>query len=175
MRLRDSKGVRILGRLLAQPGLRWSALDLERLGAPGGEALAYAVASGDAGELLDGEARRAYRARTAELREAIESSEAVGNGDQVGRLREELDFITHELSRAIGLGGRPRRAGSIAERARLNVVRALRSAMRRISAADAELGAHLAATIHTGTTCVYTPDPRAPISWRVTDGATRRQ
>jgi non-specific serine/threonine protein kinase len=174
VRLRDSKGVRILARLLAEPGRRWSALDLERLGAPAAEPLAYAVASGDAGELLDGEARRSYRARTAELRAAIESAEAVGSGDQTGRLREELDFITHELSRAFGLGGRPRRAGSIVERARLNVVRAVRSAIRRISAADAELGAHLAATIHTGTTCVYTPDPRVPIAWRVMGGEAPR-
>jgi uncharacterized protein (DUF697 family) len=104
------------------------------------------------------------------LREAIDAAESMGSGDQAGRLREELDFINHELSRALGLGGRPRRAGSIVERARLNVVRAVRSAMRRIAAVDAGLGAHLAATIHTGITCVYTPDPRAPISWRVKGG-----
>jgi predicted ATPase len=170
-RLRDSKGLRVLAHLLADPGRPHAALDLERLGAPGGDQTARAIASGDAGELLDPEARRAYRARVAELREAIETAEAWGTADEVGLLREELDFITHELSRALGLGGRSRHAGSIAERARLNVVRAVRSAMRRIAATDADLGAHLEATIRTGTVCAYTPDPRVDIAWRVSTGA----
>jgi hypothetical protein len=104
------------------------------------------------------------------LRQAIETAEAWGIADEVGLLREELDFIIHELSRALGLGGRSRHAGSIAERARLNVVRAVRSAMRRIAATDADLGARLDATIHTGTVCAYTPDPRINIAWRVSIG-----
>jgi predicted ATPase len=171
LRLRDSKGLRVLAHLLADPGRPHTALDLERLGAPSGDQVAHAIASGDAGELLDAEARRAYRARMAELREAIETAEAWGTADEVGLLREELDFITHELSRALGLGGRSRHAGSIAERARLNIVRAVRSAMQRIASADADLGGHLDATIHTGTVCAYTPDPRVDIAWLVSSGA----
>jgi predicted ATPase len=172
LRLRDSKGLRVLAHLLADPGRPHAALDLERLGAPDGRETARAVAAGDAGELLDAEARRAYRARVAELREAIDTAEAWGKANEAGLLREEMDFITHELSRALGLGGRSRHAGSIAERARLNVMRAVRSAMQRIASADAQLGAHLEATIHTGTVCVYTPDPRVDIAWRVTVGIT---
>jgi len=170
-RLRDSKGLRILAHLLADPGRPHAALDLERLGAPDGDQTARAIASGDAGELLDAEARRAYRARINELRAAIEIAEAWGTADEVGPPREESNFITHELSRALGLGGRSRHAGSIAERARLNVVRAVRSAMRRIAATDADLGAHLEATIRTGTVCAYTPDPRVDIAWRVSSGS----
>jgi tetratricopeptide (TPR) repeat protein len=167
LRFRDSKGLRILARLLADSGRPFAALDLERLDAPGDEATARAIASGDAGELLDETARNAYRARRDELREAIADADAEGNTDRAGALREEMDFVAHELGRALGLGGRSRRAGSIAERARLNVTRAIRSAMRRIAAADAELATHLEATIHTGAVCVYSPDPRAPIGWRV--------
>ena len=171
IRLRDSKGLRVLAHLLADPGRPHAALDLERLGSPGDDQTAHAIASGDAGELLDAEARRAYRARVAELREAIETADASGTASEVGLLREELDFITHELSRALGLGGRSRHAGSVAERARLNVVRAVRSAMQRIAAANADLGAHLDATIHTGTVCAYKPDPRVDIAWRVSIGS----
>jgi predicted ATPase len=174
LRLRDSKGVRVLGHLLTDPGRPHAAVDLERLGAAGGEAIARAIASGDAGELLDHEARRAYRARAAELHEAIEAAEIWGKPEQSGILRDELDFITHELSSALGLGGRPRRAGSIAERARLNVTRSVRSAILRISSADANLGIHLQATIHTGTVCVYTPDPRTPLLWHVEIGSALR-
>ena len=65
------------------------------------------------------------------------------------------------MGRSLGLGGRSRRAGSIAERARLNVTRALRSSLRRIAAADGALGSHLEITVHTGTVCLYSPDPVA--------------
>ena len=174
LRVRDSKGVRILAHLLGDPGRPHTALDLERLGVPGGEATARAVASGSAGELLDDEARRAYRARVAELHESIEAAEMCDKPEESGLLREEMDFINHELSRALGLGGRPRHAGSIVERARLNVTRALRSAMQRISSADAALGVHLNAAVHTGTVCVYRPDPRVPLVWHVTIGGAQR-
>ena len=170
LRLRDSKGLRVLARLLAEPGRPHACLDLERLGATGDAATARAVAASDAGVLLDDEARRAYRARLAELREAIEDAEPWSNPDQVGAMREEMDFITHELGRSLGLGGRSRRAGSVAERSRLNVTRAVRSSLRRIAIADDGLASHLEATVHTGTVCVYSPDPRSPMDWHVSPG-----
>jgi hypothetical protein len=119
--LRDSKGMRVLAQLLAQPGRPHPSLDLDRVGSPGDNAIARSAASGDAGELLDEEARRAYRARLAELRAAVEDADGVESADAVGVMREEIDFLTRELSRAFGLGGRSRVAGSVAERARLNV------------------------------------------------------
>lgn len=166
VRLRDSKGLRLLSELLTHPGRPLPALDLERLGAVEGEATARAVAAGDAGELLDAEARAEYRARLAELREEIDEATALGDADRAGARRDEADFIMHELSRALGLGGRARVAGSVAERARLNVTRAIRSALQRIAAADPELAQHLSVTVRTGTVCVYTPDPRAAIRWK---------
>jgi hypothetical protein len=166
-RLRDSKGLRVLARLLANPGRPYSSLDLERMGATGDEATARAAASGDAGELLDDEARRAYRKRLTELGEAIDDAEASGKAEQAGSLREEKDFLTRELSRALGLGGRSRRAGSVAERARLNVTRAVKATLQHVAAADADLAAHLGATVHTGVVCVYSPDTRAPVGWKV--------
>jgi hypothetical protein len=41
--------------------------------------------------------------------------------------REELEAVTNELAAALGLGGRDRRPGSTAERARVNATRAIRS------------------------------------------------
>ena len=71
-----------------------------------------------------------------------------------------------ELARAVGLGGRDRRAASHAERARLNVTRAIRAAMANLARVHPSLGRHLAATVRTGRYCAYTPDPRAPITWQ---------
>jgi hypothetical protein len=175
LRLRDSKGMRVLSDLLANPGRPRASLDLERLGVHGDEMTARALAASDAGEILDDEARRAYRARVAELREAIEEAEACGHADQAGALHEEKEFITHELGRAFGLGGRSRHAGSTAERARLNVTRAVKSAMQRIAAADPVLASHLEATVRTGTVCVYAADPRSPVGWRVSGGSAESQ
>ena len=172
--LRDSKGVRVLAELLATPNRPWSALDLERLGAPGDDATARAIASGDAGALLDETAKREYRARLKELSEDIDDAEQSGDAPAVAALKAEKDIITSELHRALGLGGRSRVAGSIGERARLNVTRALRSTLRRIAASAPELATHLDATVRTGTVCVYTPDPRAHVEWRVSRDPVRR-
>lgn len=169
VRLRDSKGMRILARLVSTPGQPHPSLDLERIGETGGASAAHAVAAGDAGEMLDAEARRAYRARIAEVRTAIDDARDAGAADRAGALQEELDFITRELSRGLGLGGRARRAGSAGERARVNVTRAVKALMPRIAEIDSNLAAHLSATVRTGTVCVYAPDPRSPIEWTVTE------
>ncbi|HYV56125.1 MAG TPA: hypothetical protein VE911_01215, partial [Candidatus Nitrosopolaris sp.] len=72
-----------------------------------------------------------------------------------------------ELARATGLGGRERRVGSAAERARLNATMAIKSAMKRIAENNPALGRHLAATVRTGRFCSYNPDPRSTISWDI--------
>ena len=76
-----------------------------------------------------------------------------------------MDFLVAELARAVGLGGRDRRAASHAERARLNASRAIRAAMAHLARANPALGRHLTATVRTGRYCAYLPDPRAPIAW----------
>jgi hypothetical protein len=52
------------------------------------------------------------------------------------------------------------------ERARVNVTRAIAAVLRRIAEHHPTLGAHLSATIRTGTFCSYRPDPRLPVRWR---------
>jgi hypothetical protein len=51
------------------------------------------------------------------------------------------------------------------ERARINVTRAIGTALQRIAATHPALGRHLTATIRTGIFCRYTPDPRVPVRW----------
>jgi hypothetical protein len=139
-RVRDSRGVQLLARLVATPGERIHSLALD-----GGEE-ARAL-DRDAGELLDERAVGAYRARLAALQ---------GVGGEAAA--HERAAIEGELRRAVGLGGRLRRAGSASERARINVTRRLKDAIARIAEADAELGRHLAASVQTGTWCSYDPE-----------------
>jgi len=71
------------------------------------------------------------------------------------------------LARAVGLRGRDRRASSPAERARLNVTRAIKAVIKRVSTRNPRLGRYLSTTIKTGTFCSYTPDVRGPIVWKL--------
>jgi hypothetical protein len=107
--------------------------------------------------VLDGHAKAAYRARVTELQEEIDEAEAFNDPERASRARDELGFLARELAGAVGLGGRDRKTGSDAERARVNVTRAIRTALKRISDHDSALGRKLGSAIRTGTYCVYEP------------------
>jgi hypothetical protein len=98
--------------------------------------------------------------------EDLAEAHAVGDTARAAHAEVERDLLVRELSRAVGLGGRDRRAGSTSERARSAVTRAMRHALARIRKHHAPLGDHLDRTIRTGTYCVYLPDPRFPIAWK---------
>lgn len=70
-----------------------------------------------------------------------------------------------QLATAVGLGGRDRKAVSTAERARLNVTRAIRTAIDRLAGHSPALAEHLSRSIRTGTFCAYHPDPERPVRW----------
>jgi tetratricopeptide (TPR) repeat protein len=166
VRVRDAKGIGFVALLLRHPGREIHALDLVAGGADeAGSGGPRRATLGDAGELIDLKARSAYRQRLTELRERLDAAKELGAADAAARLEEEIDFLTRELSRAVGLGNRVRRAGSAAERARLNVTRAIKAAEEAIAALNPALGRHLRARISTGTFCVYRADPERPVSW----------
>jgi hypothetical protein len=168
-RLRETKGLGYLADLLTTPDREIHALDL--IVAGGGKRAAaveglVAGRLGNAGEMLDEDARVAYRHRLEELTEDLEQAEAWNDTERATQAREEMEFLTRELAAAEGLGGRIRKTGSASEKARVNVTRAIRTAISRIAKHDAELGRHLDTTIRTGTFCSYMPDPEAPVDWR---------
>lgn len=178
IQLRDAKGLAHIARLLAAPHVEFHALDLVGGAAPAGDATGTAAAlaggagievrargAGDAGPLLDSRAKAAYRARVVALQEEIDEAESFNDPERAARAREELAFVARELAGAIGLHGRDRKAGSDAERARVNVTRAIRTALKRVSEHDAVLGRRLGSAIRTGTFCVYEPAPGEEPVW----------
>ena len=173
VRVRDLKGMRYLARLLAHPGREFHVLDLvaaENGVAPvelGRTAGPSRSTLGDAGEMLDARAKDAYRRRLAEIEEDIEQARALGDAERAARADAEREFLVRELSRAVGLGGRDRRAASASERARVGVTRAVRKAIGQIGEHHPQLGEHLNRAIRTGTSCAYLPDPRASAGWRL--------
>ncbi len=174
VRLRDLKGLRYLARLLGQPGREFHALDLAAAASAGhvggerGSVYAeglHASDGGDAGPVLDEQAKAAYRRRLAEIDEDIDEAREHRNDEQVARATVEREFLVQELARAVGLGGRDRRVGAASERARVSVTRAIRYALSRIHDHHPALGAHLEHAVRTGTYLCYRPDPEAHASW----------
>jgi tetratricopeptide (TPR) repeat protein len=173
VRLPDTKGMRYLGELVANPGVERHALDLvDRI--EGVPPVAGAIADrrhlGDAGELIDGQARAAYRRRIEALRTDVADALESGLEDRAEALQGELDQLVAQLASAFGLGGRARRAASAAERARLNVTRALRAATTKLTEALPGPGAVLDHRVHTGRYCVYQPAPDDTVRWVVHPG-----
>jgi AAA ATPase domain len=184
-RLKDTKGLGYVAHLLHHPAAEFHVLDLaggiasrreedeagqSTHGKPRGDeelgkAGIHIGGLGDAGEMLDEQAKGAYRRRLSELREELEEAKEVGNVERAERAEQEIDALTSELSRAVGLGGRNRRAASASERARQSIGKTVKSVLERIAQSDAALGNILSRCITTGTFCSYQPDPDFPIAW----------
>ncbi len=171
-RVRDSKGVRDIARLLAAPGRGVAAVDLvaaDQPPAPPGAGSTAARADlhheADTGVVLDAAARAQYRARLIELEDDIADADGANDPERASRARTERDFLVSELRAAVGLGGRPRHGNDPAERARKAVTWRVRESISQIAAAHPALGHHLQRAVRTGSICVYDPDQ--PTQWRL--------
>jgi tetratricopeptide (TPR) repeat protein len=174
MRLRDVKGLRYLALMLSAPGSELHVLELVAgsEGLPGGAPPAGLADNGlrpsrpaDLGPMLDPRARDEYRTRLEELRADLEEARQFADDERAVRLELEIDALVEELARAAGLGGRDRRTSSAAERARVSVTKAIRTAIRMIDKESPALADHLDAAIHTGRFCSYAPPGEAPPRW----------
>jgi DNA-binding response OmpR family regulator len=182
-RIKDTVGLRYLAYLLRYPHKPIHVLELvafiegpteAAVVGSGEERDAAALAEfrvqaglGDAGEILDPKAKAAYKQRLEELRAELEGARAYNDLGRVDKIQEEIDFLTQEIISGVGLGGRDRRAASPAERARVNVTRAIKAALQKLSSHSPALGHDLTSTINTGMFCSYTPDLHLPSPWQL--------
>ena len=171
-RLRDTKGLHYIARLLAQPFRELHVSELVAAApAPASRSpeddLSVRGSLGDAGEMLDAQARAELRGRVEDLRLEIEEAERFHDLGRLAALRDELEFLMRELARAVGISGRSRRAVSLDERARVNVTKVIKTALRRIAEQSPALGRHLEQALHTGTACSYSPDREAQVMWKL--------
>src|SRR5205823_5521343 len=116
---KDAKGFSYLAELTSQPGRELHVTQLAGIDELGG----------DAGPALDARAKAAYQERLHGLRERLEEARSHGNFAVAERAEEEIDALVTELARAVGLGGRDRKVGSLVERARINVQRRVKDAI----------------------------------------------
>jgi non-specific serine/threonine protein kinase len=178
LRLRDAKGLRYLACLLQHPDREFHVLDLVVAGADqdpppqadparGPGATRRTRSSGTAGPLLDAKAKGAYRARLQELRDQIEKAERYNDLGRAEAARTEMDALSTQLARAMGLGGRDRETASDAERARVTVTLRVKGTLEKIRRSHPGLGHHLTSCIRTGRFCSYRPDPTRTVSWTI--------
>jgi len=179
LRLRNTKGLRYIAQLLRSPGREVHVSDMIAPEQPAPSTplgqmsdaqlrqLGMQTISGTSEPLLDSAARAAYKRRIEDLRDQLDDATRFNDIERAARARHEIEFLTQELARAVGLRGHGRTATSHAERARLNVTRAIKSVVKRINAGNPNLGRYLATTIKTGTFCSYTPDPRIRMVWKL--------
>ena len=174
-RLKDIKGLRYIAQLLKVPGREVHVLDLATsveggLAQSTGPRVNHGDLSsdgwGDAGAILDAPAKTAYKQRLLDLREDLEEAELFNDPERAARVQDEIDALVGQLAGGVGLGGRDRKAASQAEKARVNITKSVKDALKKIEEHHGQLGDHLRATIRTGAYCAYVPDPRLEISWR---------
>jgi predicted ATPase/class 3 adenylate cyclase len=161
--VKDTKGVRDLAILVTAPNREVPAAELMAQG--------MAVEAGGADAVLDDRARAQFRERLADLDADLGDAEDANDLGRIASIKGERDAIAHELAAAVGLGGRARTLGDPTERARKAVSARIRDAVKAIAACHAELGAHLEASVRTGTFCSYAP--ATDVRWRVTEGTPR--
>lgn len=165
--LPNLKGLRYIACLVATPGRQFHVLEL--VSRVEGRAPGTPLTLSDLSEtglrveglreeddLLDKNARAEYRHRLAELRQKKSLGE-----EELGEKR----WLESQLRGATGLGGRPRKVPSEAEKARVNVTNLVRSAIQKVDLHDPALAIFLGNSIKTGLRCSYVPD--RPITWAV--------
>jgi tetratricopeptide (TPR) repeat protein len=182
VRLRDTRGLHDIARLLAAPRRPIHVADLLAEPARLAEAVAAAPkAAGQTGAGADGRLRRRrsasaplwtvpqpvvdedtrveYVSRQCELAGELVEAERAGDAVRVALARAERDSLTSALRGSDADDDDP------LDRARRAVGARIRISLDRIERAQPPIGRHLRTSIRTGTFCTYVPD--RPVRWRL--------
>lgn len=170
VQLKSQRGLEFLHALVREPGKSLHAQELMSQAASPVTSTAaaqrrdLALGEGEGLEVLDQTALRSYRSRLEELDAELAEAEEAADLGRAGILRREREAILEALRGATGLGGRMRKTGSNAERARTAVRKRIKAALDRIREELPGLHVHLSASLHTGVYCAY--QPAEALSWK---------
>jgi hypothetical protein len=120
-----------------------------------------------AAPILDVQAKAECKRRLEELRRELDEAERFNDESRSARAQQEMDSISEQIASTVGLGGRSRKTGSKAERARSTVTHRIKESIARIETVMPALARHLRARIKTGHFCSYNPHPDRPVAWKV--------
>jgi non-specific serine/threonine protein kinase len=111
------------------------------------------------------EVSRSLAQRVQELREELAEAESFHDVGRIARLQVELEEVTDTLLRQTR--SQQKASPSTDERLRLNVSRAIKTAIKKITTVHPPLGRYLTQSIKTGTLCSYSPSDSSSIDWQV--------
>jgi non-specific serine/threonine protein kinase len=173
--LKATRGLECLSLLLQHPDREFHVSELLGLAvgrpvesAPNGHASATGRGRllSDAGPLLDRQAKAEYKRRLDDLRRDLNEAERSNDTYRAEQARTEMNALAEQLASAIGLGGRDRKTGSEAERARCAVTKRIKDSINKIGEAIPSLRRYLAVQIRTGYFCSYNLSQEHPVAWK---------
>jgi TolB-like protein len=144
----EVRGFKDIAQLLAKPNQELHCLALSGQPADTGRGI----------EVLDQQARVAYRTRLREIEADLTEAAAANDFGRVETLEQEKELLLDEVRKATGLGGRVRKIGDSAERARSAVTWRIRHAIKKLEAVHPSFARHLRASLKTGAFCSYEPE-----------------
>src|SRR6476620_6213289 len=92
----------------------------------------------------------------------MDEAQSWNDAERAAAIQAEIEALTHELTAAFGLAGRPRASGD-SERARKAVTNRLRETIAKVRLQAPLLCRHLTNSVRTGIFCTY--EPERPIQW----------
>ena len=173
--LKATRGLQCLSLLLHHPGREFHVSELLGLmiGKPAVASMNghttdawHGRSLADTGPVLDARAKAEYKLRLENLRADLEEAERFCDPGRAEQARSEINAIAQQLTSAVGLGGRDRRSGSEAERARCAVTKRIKDSINKIGEAIPALRRYLAAQIKTGYFCSYNLSQEHPVAWK---------
>ncbi|MGA7882227.1 MAG: hypothetical protein WCD63_15295 [Terrimicrobiaceae bacterium] len=144
----EVRGFQDIAQLLTRPGDELHCLALSGRTAGAGRGV----------EVIDEQARRAYRARLREIEAELAEAATANDPGRAEPLEEEKERLLDEMRKAIGLGGRDRKMGDSSERARSAVTWRIRHAIKKLEVVHPALARHLRVSLKTGVFCSYEPE-----------------
>ncbi len=119
----------------------------------------------EAEEAADKDTWIEVKGRLLEIEKEQVKAERLADFEKYDKLEEEKKQLERYLSWSYGVGNRPRRSASPADRMRINVNRNIKRVVDKIRKQNEPLAAYLKSTIKTGFQVSYTPDPNNQVSW----------
>jgi CheY-like chemotaxis protein len=160
------RGLSYLSLLLRHPGREFHVCDIVAERTEISELVVPAPEKYGSGPILDAQAKAEYRRRLVELQEELDEAQRFDDQGRVAEAQDEINAIATQLASAVGLGGRDRRTGSGAERARSAVTKRIKESINRIGKVLPTLGRHFDTRVKTGYFCSYNPHPDHPVFWK---------
>lgn len=155
VRMKDSKGIQDIAKLLKKPETEIHAAEL----------MGIILEDQSGVRTIDDKFKQDIKERISSLQDQINEAEEMQQYDRLNSLREEYEKLIDHLSGSLGLAGKPREIGSSVEKARSAVTLRIRSTIKKLDKDHPALARHLANSIQTGTFCSYRPEQQ--VDWQL--------